>query len=274
MGTVTSRDGTAIAFDRRGSGPAVVLVGGATVDRAENTPLAEELAAGFTVLNYDRRGRGASADTLPYAVEREIEDLAAVIGAAGATAHVFGVSSGGALALEAAAAGAAIGRLAVYEVPNSVADDATERHRAYVEGLEALLAAGRRGDAFAHFMRTVGSPEPTIEYARSSPLWPGLEALAHTLAFDAACLGDGRPPAGRLARIAQPTLVLTGGASPHAPVGGAQLDFFDAVADAIAAAVPTARREILEGQTHMVDPKALAPALTRFFAVDNPSPDT
>jgi pimeloyl-ACP methyl ester carboxylesterase len=266
MGTVTSADGTSIAYERLGDGPAVVLVGGGLDDGAENAPLAAELAPRFTVFNYARRGRGDSGDTPPYAVAREIEDLGALVAEAGGSAHALGVSSGGALVLEAAAAGVAIDRIALYDVPYAVDDDVARRWRAYVERLGTALAADRRDEALELFMRFAGSSEEIVAAARRSPWWPGLEALAPTLAHDAACLGDGRPPAARLERIAQPTLVLTGGASPNTPVGGAQLDFFDAVADAIAAVVPAARREILEGQTHMVDPKALAPVLTRFFA--------
>jgi pimeloyl-ACP methyl ester carboxylesterase len=265
MDRVTSKDGTSIAYDRQGIGPAVILVGGAFVDRSENAPLAAELAAWFTVYNYDRRGRGQSGDTLPYAVQREIEDLEALIAEAGGSAHLYGISSGGALVLEAAAAGVAADRLAVYEVPYNMAEDGPRQQREYVETLERLLAEGRRGDAAALFMRVAGATEEMIEGASSSPVWPGLEAIAPTLAYDAACLGDGRPPTARLARITRPTLVATGGASADSFVAGGG-DFFDQAADAIAASVPQAQRVTVEGQTHMVDPKALAPVLERFFS--------
>jgi pimeloyl-ACP methyl ester carboxylesterase len=264
MDHVTSKDGTSIAYERRGDGPAVILVGGAFVDRSENGPLATELAERFTVYNYDRRGRGDSGDTQPYAVEREIEDLDALIAEAGGSAHLYGVSSGGALALEAAAAGIAVDRLAVYEVPYDMADDGPRRQREYVEQLGVLLAEDRRGDAAALFMRVAGASEEMIAGARSSPMWPGLEAIAHTLAYDAACLGDGQPPTARLTRITRPTLVATGGASPDSFVGGGG-DFFEQAADAIAASIPRAERQTIAGQTHQVDPKALAPVLERFF---------
>jgi pimeloyl-ACP methyl ester carboxylesterase len=263
MNHVTSKDGTSIAYERGGGGPAVILVGGAFVDRSENAPLAAELAERFTVFNYDRRGRGDSGDTLPYAVEREVEDIEALIAVAG-PAHLYGASSGGALALEAAAAGIAIDKLAVYEVPYNMADDGPQRQREYVQQLEALLAEGRRGDAAELFMRVAGATEEMIAGARSSPVWPGLEAIAHTLAYDAACLGDGQPPTARLATITRPILVATGGASPDSFVGGGG-GFFDRAADAIAASIPQAERLTLAGQTHMVDPKALAPVLERFF---------
>jgi pimeloyl-ACP methyl ester carboxylesterase len=256
MSRVRSRDGTSIAYERIGSGPAVILVGGGAGDRSENAPLHAELRAGFTVVNYDRRGRGLSGDTLPYAVEREIEDIEALIAEVGGSAHLYGVSSGGALALEAAAAGLAIEKVAVYEVPYNLDDDWPQRWREYVDTLGALLAEDRRGDAFALFMRVAGAPEEAIASARESPMWPDLEALAHTLAYDAACLGDGRPPTARLATIEQPTLVLTGG-------GG---EFYVPAADAIAASIPRAERLVLEGDSHVADPNVLAPVLERFFS--------
>jgi pimeloyl-ACP methyl ester carboxylesterase len=264
MSHVTSGDGTSIAYDRQGGGPAVVLVGGGAVDRSENAPLAQELAAHFTVYNYDRRGRGESGDTLPYAVERELEDIDALVAEAGGSAHLYGVSSGGALALEAAAAGIAIDRLAVYEVPYNVADDWPPRWREYVEQLEAALAEGRRGDAFELFMRLADSPEESIASARSSPMWPDIEAIAHTLAYDAACLGDGRPPSDHLARITQPTLVATGGV--REPGAASWVLALDPAADAIAASIPRSARLTLEHQSHVADPKAIAAVLERFFS--------
>jgi pimeloyl-ACP methyl ester carboxylesterase len=262
MSQVTSKDGTAIAYDRQGNGPAVVLVGGGLVDPAtgragrwENAPLAAELAARFTVYNHDRRGRADSGDTQPYAVERELEDLDALVAEAGGRAHLYGVSSGGALALEAAAAGLAVDRLGVYEVPYFVADDALQRWREYVEQLGSALGEGRRGDAVELFMRVAGATDEMVAGARSSPVWPGLEEVAHTLAYDAACIGDGRPPTARLATITRPVLVATGGGE----------GFFEQAADAIAAGVPKAERLTLEGQAHVADPKVVASVLERFF---------
>jgi pimeloyl-ACP methyl ester carboxylesterase len=255
MNRLTSRDGTSIAYERQGDGPAVILVTGGLDDGAENAPLASELAGRFTAYNYNRRGRGASGDTQPYAVEREIEDIEALIAEAGGSAHLYGVSSGGALALEAAAAGLAVDRIAVYEVPYSVGEHGAEHWREYVEQLTALLAEERRGDAVELFMRLAGASEESIAGARSSPLWPGLEDLAHTLAYDAACLGDGLPT-DRLAKVTQPVLVATGGAD----------EFFERAADALAASLPRAERRTLEGQGHVVDPQVLGPVLARFFA--------
>jgi hypothetical protein len=157
-----------------------------------------------------------------------------------------------------------VDRIAIYEVPYNMADDGPQRQREYVEQLEAFLAQGRRGDAAALFMRIAGATEEMIEGARKSPVWPSLEAIAPTLAYDAACMGDGQPPADRFARITRPTLVATGGASPDSFVAGGG-DFFAKAADAIAAMIPNAERRTIEGQAHQVDPKALAPVLERFF---------
>jgi hypothetical protein len=265
MHRVTSKDGTSITYDRQGTGPAVILVGGAIDDGSENAPLATELAKQFTVYNYARRGRGDSGDTLPYAVQREIEDLEALIAEAGGSAHLYGVSSGGALVLEAAAAGVAADRLAVYEVPYVLDDEGPHWHRGDGEKAEALLAEGRRGEVVELFMRTVGSSEDLIVQARSSPFWPGLEALAHTLVYDAFCVGDGPPPAARLATVTRPTLVATGGARSDPHVGGQPPDFFDRAADASAASIPQADRQTFAGQGHVADPKVVAHALERFF---------
>ncbi|GAA3665115.1 alpha/beta hydrolase [Nonomuraea antimicrobica] len=253
MGRVTSKDGTSIAYERQGSGRAVILVGGGLDDGSENAPLAAALAEHFTVYNYARRGRGESGDSPTYAVEREIEDLRALIGEAGGVAHVYGVSSGGMFALEAAAAGLAIDRLAVYDVPYDTAEDAPQRYRGYREQLAAALAAGRRGEAVELFMRLAGSSEEDVAGAKGSPYWPGLEALAHTLAYDAACYGP--PPTARLAAITQPTLVATGEGNP----------LYESAAEAIIIGIPQAERHVFPGQGHVADPKAVAPVLARFF---------
>jgi pimeloyl-ACP methyl ester carboxylesterase len=252
---VTSKDGTSIEYQRTGRGPAVILVGGGLDDGSENAPLVPVLAESFQAVNFSRRGRGDSGDTQPYAIEREIEDLDALIQAVGGSAHVYGVSSGGALAIEAAASGSAIERLAVYEVPYLVADDDVRRWRSYLEQLRLALGEDRRGDALELFMGAAGSSDEDIAGAKHSAFWPGLEALAHTLAYDAACLGDGRPPTARLRQIAQPTLVATGGGDP----------FFEQAADAIAADIPNAERLTIEGQGHVADPAAVGQELERFF---------
>jgi pimeloyl-ACP methyl ester carboxylesterase len=256
--SVTSRDGTSIAYDRRGDGPPVVLVSGGSVDRSSNAGLADVLASGFTVLNYDRRGRGPSGDTQPYAVEREIEDIDAVIGAAGGSAHLYGSSSGAALALLAAAAGAPVERLALWEPPYIV-DDSRPRPDPNTAAIyRDLVDQGRRGDAVEYFMaKVVGMPEAFVADARTQPWWQWTENLAHTLAYDAEIMGDYSLPVERIRAVTVPTLVL---------VGAASFDFFGPTAKAIAAALPNAAVRSLEGQEHNVDPTVLGPALAEFFA--------
>lgn len=264
IGFATSRDGTRIAYELAGSGPPLVLVGGGLDDGSENAPLVPLLARHLTVCNYARRGRGASSDTPPYDVRREIEDLDAIIGEVGGRAHLYGVSSGGALALEAAGAGSAVDTLAVYEVPYPVGPDATQRWRDYVGALTPLVAADRRGAAVELFMRFAGVGEGEIAAARATSFWPRLEEIAHTLAYYAACLGPDGPP-DRLAGIAQPTLVITGGLDdPH--MAGLQPGFFDDAADAIVARVPRAQRHVLAGQSHVAEPEAVAELLVGFLA--------
>jgi alpha-beta hydrolase superfamily lysophospholipase len=257
MDSVTSRDGTTIAYDRLGDGPPVVLVCGGSTDRMANAGLAAELAGDFTVYNYDRRGRGDSGDTLPYAVEREVEDVAAVIEAAGGPVCLYGTSSGAGLAMEAAAHGLPVSKLALWEPPYSVggrpdlpADTAT----VYTE----LVAAGRRGDAVEYFMaKVVGLPPEFVAGARQAPFWSQQEALAHTLAYDATIMGDYTLPTELARAVLVPTVVIDGGAS---------FGFLGETADALAALIPDARRRTLQGQEHNVDPAVLAPVLKAFFA--------
>lgn len=262
---VTSRDGTTIAYDRQGGGPAVILVGGGLDDGTENAPLVPVLAEHFTVYNYARRGRGASGDTPPYAVEREIEDLDALIAAAGGSAHLYGVSSGGALALEAAAAGTAVDRLAVYEVPYAVGDDLRPRFERYVAETRRAYDEGRHDDMLQLFMRVTGASDEDIAAGKDSPHWAQSVALAHTLVHDIVFLNGYRFPAGRLREVTRPVLAVTGGRITAPYMSGLPADFFDRAADAIAATVPTTERRTLEGQGHMVAPGALAPLLRTFF---------
>ncbi len=265
MAQVHSADGTAIGYDRLSDeGPALVLVGGGLDDGTENLPLGRQLADRCTVVNYRRRGRGDSDDVRPYAVEREVEDLAAVIDAAGGHAHLFGASTGGALALQAAAAGLPVDRIVVHEVPYQVDEPMIAAWRAYRLDLDAALDAGDRDEALRLFMRLAGSSEQDIADAETAPVWPVLRALAATLRYDAACLGDGPPPTDRLARVGQPVL-LTTGLSLDVQMAGLPADFFGAAADAAAAALPDARRATLEVRGHVVDPAVLAPILTTFL---------
>jgi pimeloyl-ACP methyl ester carboxylesterase len=257
MEQVTSKDGTTIAFDRLGEGPAVILVSGGSVDRSSLAALADLLAQRFTVFNYDRRGRGPSGDTPPYAVEREVEDIDAVVEAAGGSAYLFGSSSGAALALEAARQlPNRITKLALWEPPY-IPEGFPRPPADTAQTFSDLVAAGKRGDAAEYFMaKVVGMPPEFVAQARSAPWWPAQEALAHTLAYDATIMGDYSLPTERAAQVTIPTLVLDGGAS---------FPFLHPTAQALAAALPNGRQRTLEGQSHDVAAEVLAPALTEFF---------
>jgi pimeloyl-ACP methyl ester carboxylesterase len=256
METVRAADGTPIAYERSGGGPPVVVVNGALADRTATAPIATALGEWFTVVAYDRRGLGDSGDTSPYAVEREIEDLAAVIGAAGGSAHVFGHSSGGILALEATARGVGIDRLVAYEPP-FVVDDSHEPVDVLLDEVRERLAIGDRSGALeAFFVRAVQMPAPLVAQMKTTPAWAGMERMAHTLPYNMVVTGDHGVPAERLAAIGVPTLVMLGGDSPP---------FMAAAVRDVAAAVPGARQQILPGQTHRADPRVLAPALRDFF---------
>ena len=258
MDQVTSRDGTTIAFDRLGDGPPVVLVSGGSVDRGSNASLAAALESQFTVFNYDRRGRGPSGDTQPYAVAREIEDIDAVIGAAGGSAFLYGSSSGAALALDAAASGLPVTKLALWEPPYIVGDSRPRPPADTASIYRKFVAEGRRGDAVEYFMaKVVGMPAEFVGFARSQPWWPAQEALAHTLAYDAEIMGDYSIPTERVAKVAVPTLVLTGGAS---------FDWMVETAQAIVDGLPNGRHQSLEGQSHDVSADVLGPVLAEFFA--------
>jgi len=253
---VTSADGTTIAFDRLGAGPPVVLVCGGSTDRTSNAGLATELAPAFTVFNYDRRGRGDSSDTAPYAVEREIEDIRAVIEVAGGSACLYGTSSGAALALEATAAGVPVRKLALWEPPY-ILDPAARPPTDQVEQYQRMIAEGRRGDAVEYFMsRVVGMPGSFVAWAKTQPFWAGQEKIAHTLAYDATVMGDYSLPASA-ASVTVPTLVLAGTAS---------FPFMRETADALAARIPDGQARLLDGQDHNVAPAAIAPVLIEFLA--------
>jgi pimeloyl-ACP methyl ester carboxylesterase len=262
MDTVTSADGTTIAFDRSGHGPAVILVPGALNRRADplNATLAELLSERFTVFNYDRRGRGDSTDTPPYAVQREIEDLAALVQEAGGSAYVYGISSGGVLAMEAAHRLPSITKLAMYEPPFIVDDSRPPRPDDYVQQLDTMTAEGRPGDAVAYFMTAAaGVPAEFVAGMRGQPFWPALEAIAHTIAYDGRVMGNtmsGNPLPAEWAAITTPTLVVDGGNNPTFHTG----------AKALADLLPNAQHQTLGGQEHNVDPNAIAPVLAAYFA--------
>ncbi len=258
MQSVTSKDGTTITYEQLGTGPAVILVCGGSVDRSSNAGLATLLAERFTVYNYDRRGRGESGDTQPYAVEREIEDIEAVADAAGGSAYLYGASSGAALAMEAARTlPTKITKLAMWEPPYFTEGfqrpplDTAQTYR-------DLVAQGKRGDAAEYFMaKVVGLPPEFVAQARSAPWWPAQEALAHTLAYDATIMGDYTIPVDRAAEVKIPVMVLDGGAS---------FPFLHATAVALAEVLPHGQQRTLEGQRHDVDAATLAAAVGEFFA--------
>ncbi|MFC4530958.1 alpha/beta fold hydrolase [Sphaerisporangium dianthi] len=259
MQKVTSADGTTIAYDRSGTGPAVILVGGGFAERTNPifVAVAEALSSRFTVYNYDRRGRGDSGDTEPYAVRREIEDLDALIAEAGGSALVFGGSSGGALALEAAHAGSAISRLAVFEPP--YVTDGSRPALPSEQEITALVREGRRGDAVELFMvKGADVPAEMIGQLRDQPFWAGMEAVAHTLAYEAAIVGPGPVPADRFASVAVPTLVLVGADSAARMKDAAH---------AVDAVLPDSRLKTLEGMAHgQVDTEILSAELAAFYA--------
>ncbi|RIQ14458.1 alpha/beta fold hydrolase [Jiangella rhizosphaerae] len=260
MHTTSSPDGTTLAFDRTGDGPALVLVAGAfgTRDHPSLTGLAGHLSEHATVYRYDRRGRGDSTDTPPYAVEREVEDLAAVVDAAGGRAHVYGLSSGAALAVRAAAAGLPIDRLILHEPPYDVDGARPALPADFAERVAALVAGGRNGDAVEYFMtRGMGLPAEMVASMRPSPMWAGLERLAPTLVHDNAVMGDNAVPVADLGGLAQPVLVLSGELSPG---------WFHRAAAAVAAACPDGRHRALPGQSHFApDDAAVAAAVIEFL---------
>jgi pimeloyl-ACP methyl ester carboxylesterase len=259
MSETRSKDQTEIAFDRLGGGQPVIVVGGATCDRARMHPISEELARDFEVINYDRRGRGESGDTQPYAVGREVEDIAALIDEAGGSASVYGHSSGAALALNAAAAGLPIERLILHDPPYSPEPEGEDERRAYGENLRKLLGEDRRGDAVELFFSTIGMPASMVAGMRSSPFWPALEAIAPTLAYDSEVMGHvstgSAVPLDLLERVRMPVLVICGGANEQ---------WWRAAASLIADGVAQGRLEILDGAPHVVAPEVVAPVIAAF----------
>jgi pimeloyl-ACP methyl ester carboxylesterase len=259
MSKVISKDGAVIAFSRSGHGEPIILVDGALCSRSFGPmpKLARLLAPYFTVINYDRRGRGESGDTPAYAAEREVEDLQALIGEVGGSASLFGASSGAVLALTAAASGLNVKKLAMYEPP-LVADSAGHHPPADSEAqLRQLIAEGGRGDAVRFFIvDMVGMPAVSVYIMRLLPIWSKLKAVAHTLPYDAAILRDYSVPKKIAASITAPTIVIGGEKS--------QVELRDAVRG-LAAAIPGARQIMLKGQTHNVSAKVLAPVLVEFF---------
>ena len=252
MQHVQSPDGTQIAYDRVGTGPALVLVVGAFNDRSSSNALASRLSSSFTVYQYDRRGRGDSREAGPYSVDREVEDLAALIKAAGGSAFLFGHSSGGALALEAAAAGVPVRGVVVYEPPYT--EGPTLKFAAQLAEMDA---AGRKSEAVEAFLSLSGTPAAVLQQMKAGPYWAHMEAFAHTLPYEVRLCNEGSIPSERLAKIAAPVLALAGGASPAWAANGAR---------AIAADVQNGQDQVLEGQGHAVGDDVLVPILLEFAA--------
>jgi pimeloyl-ACP methyl ester carboxylesterase len=259
MANVTSKDGIKIAFEKTGSGPAVILVGGALAIRNGGKPLASRLAEHFTVYVFDRRGRGESTDAKTYTVEREIEDVAALIQEAGGSAYLYGVSSGAALALQTAAklGPAKVPKLALYEPPYGL--NGTKQKEEFPEQkrrINELIKTGRPGDAAAYFLTAIGTPPEALEKLKASPEWEVMKKIDFTLAYDYVVLGDGTVPQAIAKAIAVPALVMDGEKT---------LEFMHATADSVATLIPGAERKTLKGQTHQAAPEVTAPVLIEFF---------
>jgi pimeloyl-ACP methyl ester carboxylesterase len=270
QGTVTSKDGTSIAFERSGTGPAIVLVSAALADRDGTSKLARHLARKFTVINYDRRGRGKSSDTHPYAVEREVEDIDALIDGAGGSAYLFGSSSGSVLALEATdKLGNKVKGLSMYEPPFIIDDSHPPMPDEFSVQIEQLVAAGRGSDAVRlFFTRGMGIPSGFVTMMRLlMPGWSKMVGMAHTIPYDLAVLAGtqtGKPlPARRWASVQAPTLVMVGGRSEA---------FFHTGAKALVASLPHARYRVLEGRDHsaiLMASQDIAAAVDEFFLSQN-----
>jgi pimeloyl-ACP methyl ester carboxylesterase len=262
MEKITSKDGTTITYDKYGKGPIVIVVDGALCSRSfgPSKSLSELLASKFTVYTYDRRGRGDSNDTKPYAIEREIEDLDALIKKAGGSVYLYGSSSGGALAIEACSRLNGIHKLAVYEAPYFVDNSRTPLPEGYLARMNEAIKEDRRGDAVKMFMRLVQVPAIFIALMRIMPVWPKLKAVAHTLSYDITIMSEnlhGKPlKAEHWKSIGIPALVMYGSKAAQ---------WMQNAAQATAKNLPNAKLRMLEGQRHDVKSNILAPVLTEFF---------
>lgn len=252
--TVTSADGTTIAFERIGHGPALILVDAASCFRefGPMRSLSQALKDEFMVYIYDRRGRGASTDTPPYNVDKEVDDLRSLIEAAGGAAFVHGFSSGAVLGLHAAARGLSVKKLTLLEPPVELDPDPSEPDLG--EEVNDLIAHGRRGEAIEHFNRSIGVPDEMIAGLRSAPFWPALEDLAHTLAYDATITGTFTR--NHLSAVTMPALVINSEATD---------DRLKAWGEEVASGLPNGSHRALPGEWHGVAPEALAPVMTGFF---------
>jgi len=259
--TIKSKDGTGIAFSKTGTGPAIIIVNGALSHRGifDDKPLVSALSKNFTIYTYDRRGRGESADTKPYTVQREIEDIAALINDAGGSANVFGVSSGAALSLLAAAnlGQTKISKLVLYEPPY-VANSEKDKQRFTEQGkhITELTKTGKRGEATAFHFTAIGTPPEALEKIRQSPQWPLMENIEHTLEYDYAILADGAIPVDAAKKATMPTLVMNGDKS---------FELMSGAAKNLSKAMPNAEWKELKDQKHNPSPEVLAPVLKEWF---------
>jgi pimeloyl-ACP methyl ester carboxylesterase len=264
MHHVISKDGTKIAYEKQGNGPAVILVSAAAANHHDTVKLAEQLAKYFTVYNYDRRGRGQSTDTAPYAVSREIEDIEALIQESGGCSYLFGSSSGAVLALEAASQlGNKITKLFLYEPPFIINEGRASVPADYVAHLNQLIASNQRNEAVEYFMtQAIGVPSEFLAYMKADPSWQVMEEMAHTLAYDGMVMGDtqsGQPLPTDRWHVQIPTFVMTGENSEA---------FFHDAAEALVALLPQGKHNTLSGQDHsavMMAPADLATEITKFY---------
>lgn len=261
MAHVKSKDGTLIAFDKEGTGPAIIVVNGALSYRKvyDDKPLASALSKNFTIYTFDRRGRGESTDTKPYNVEREIEDIEALIRDAGGSAYLYGVSSGAALSL---LTGARLGnekvlKMVLYEPPyGSDSEKDKQDVAANQKRIEELISKNKRADAMTFFFTAIGVPPKGLEGLRKSPEWPLMESVAHTLLYDYAILDDGAIPVDAAKKAKMPTLVMYGEKS---------FDIMSDAAENLSKIMPNAQLKALKGQTHQASPEIIAPILSEFF---------
>lgn len=259
--SLVSKDGTRISYQKTGTGPAIIIVNGALSYRAlyNDSALTAPLAKQFTVYTYDRRGRGASTETKPYAVDREIEDIEALINDAGGSARLFGSSSGAALSVLAAAklGKEKIPQLVLYEPPYvAVSEKQKQDFIGIGKRIDELLANGKPGEAMAFHFTAIGTPADALEKIRQSPQWPLMASVEHTLAYDYTILDNGAVPAGEAKKATMPTLVLYGEKS---------FAMMSTAAKNLASAMPDAKAKALAGQTHQAAPEVLAPVLLEFF---------
>lgn len=255
---VTSKDGTTIAYEITGHGEVVILVLGALNSGKSGSRLARLLSSHFTVISYDRRGRGKSTDTEPYSPQRELEDIESLIDAVEGPVYLYGHSSGSAIVLKAGSKlHKQVKKIAIYEAPYSINDEETKTATEYYGKLKKLLRDGRKGDAVTLFIRSVGVSDKQIQAIKRMPMWKGLEAMAPTLAYDSEVMGEGHSlPVTLLKSIKIPALIMHGGAGS---------DQMRDAALAISKYIPNAKILTIAGQTHGVSPKALAPVLKEFF---------